>query len=326
MKKLFAIMLALMLVLTMGSALASEVPETQSSFGEVRNDGTFNITKNYTVSSGATFPGETLSFTVAAVNGTQGELPTIASVEVKGTTADIVVDLPEYSTVGVYQYTITEQDGGIAGVTYDTEAYYLTVTVANKYGENNEWQGLVCYPTLAKEGESKVTSITNKYEASSLEVTKEVTGNMGDRSKDFTVYVEFAAPQGDTVKSTISYMDGEETKTVTFADDATKATAEITLKHGETVTFTNIPYGVTYTVTEEDYTKSDGYDAAEYDFSDSNKKIDTTDADTVKITNNKGTQIDTGITTDNLPYIVLMGIVVLAGVAMIAKRRMAHND
>lgn len=43
-------------------------------------------------------------------------------------------------------------------------------------------------------------------------------------------------------------------------------------------------------------------------------------------TSTNTTPVDTGITTDNLPYIVLMGIVVLAGVAMIAKRRMAHND
>ena len=80
---------------------------------------------------------------------------------------------------------------------------------------------------------------------------------------------------------------------------------------------------MTYTVEEADYT-ADGY-TTEGEIS-TPEKIDSA-AETVTVTNtNNNADIDTGITTDNLPYIVLMGIVVLAGVAMIAKRRMAHND
>ena len=106
----------------------------------------------------------------------------------------------------------------------------------------------------------------------------------------------------------------------TFTDG--EATARITLNHDETVTFTNIPYGVTYTVVEDDYT-GEGYDAAKY--SEFDGEINSA-KDEVTITNNKGAEIDTGITTDSMPCIVLMGIVVLAGVAMIAKRRAANND
>lgn len=324
MKKLFAIMLALMLVLTMGSALAEEGPDSRTSF---------TITKEYeeTNPDAGEVPVETLAFTVTPVSVSDAEaginvadyVPTVAASSTTGGVIDtITVTLPTYKSIGVYTYTISENAGNTAGVTYSTDAITLEVTVVR--GTDG---ALLTYPVVkVGDNESKTTTITNTYSAGELQVKKEVTGNLGDTTKAFDVTVTFTKPDGKTVVGPISYVDDGETKTVTFADGAETATATITLMHDETVTFTNIPYGVTYTVTEEDYTKSDGYDAAEYDFSDSNKKIDTTDADTVKITNNKGTQIDTGITTDNLPYIVLMGIVVLAGVAMIAKRRMAHND
>ena len=160
----------------------------------------------------------------------------------------------------------------------------------------------------------------NTYSAGSLSVSKKVEGNLGDKKKDFNVTVTFTAPEGKTVAGAITWTDGETAGSATFTDG--EATARITLNHDETVTFTNIPYGVTYTVVEDDYT-GEGYDAAKY--SEFDGEINSA-KDEVTITNNKGAEIDTGITTDSMPCIVLMGIVVLAGVAMIAKRRAANND
>lgn len=88
--------------------------------------------------------------------------------------------------------------------------------------------------------------------------------------------------------------------------------------------FTNIPYDVTYTVAEEDY-RSEGYDAADYEYSDEANKIDSVN-DTVKITNNKGAgTIDTGITLDNLPYIMILALVAVAMVVLFGKKRFARN-
>jgi len=108
-------------------------------------------------------------------------------------------------------------------------------------------------------------------------------------------------------------------------------TVDITVKHGETVKFTNIPAGVSYTVVENDYTEGDknnsleGYDEAEYAFSDAEKKIAADDKDTVGITNNKETTVDTGISLDNAPYMILMALVVIAGAALIVKRASANR-
>ena len=150
---------------------------------------------------------------------------------------------------------------------------------------------------------------------------------MGDQQKEFTVKVTFTAPTGDTVREAISYTDGTESKTIaTNAWTDGKAEVEITLKHDETVTFTNIPYGVTYTVVENDYTAEadGGYDEASYNFDDENKKIDSA-SENVTITNNKDGEIDTGITMDSMPYILLLAVACMDLFVFFSKKRMMRE-
>ena len=45
---------------------------------------------------------------------------------------------------------------------------------------------------------------------------------------------------------------------------------------------------------------------------------------TAAFTNERTTTVDTGITTDSLPYVLLLGIVALAGAVLFIKRR-ANN-
>ena len=117
-----------------------------------------------------------------------------------------------------------------------------------------------------------------------------------------------------------------DTKTIVTGDWKADNTAEVTisLHHGETVTFTNIPYGVTYDVVEDTkYTQeaNGGYDAATYAFSDeTSKKIDS-DSDTVTITNNKSVEVDTGITLDSLPFVLILAVCAGAVVLFVIKRR-----
>ena len=130
------------------------------------------------------------------------------------------------------------------------------------------------------------------------------------RSLHFTV--TFTAPEGKTVNSIISYLDGAESKSIlpTVWTEGI-ATAEITLKHGETVTFNNIPYGVEYDVAENDYTV-EGYDEVALSVKDSSGEDGVIDSaqETVTATNNKGTEtIDTGITLDSMPYVLVLACV-----------------
>lgn len=316
MKKLFAVLLALLLALSMVSALAdgeTEEPQ-QPQAGYVENDGTFQIAKTYNITNAdTTFPGETINFTV-----TGEPTVTVADVVVDTTGEALVTfDLPEYTNVGIYTYTVEETAGQTAGVTYDPKEYTLTVTVANGVTDGE----YICYPAL-KDAEGKKLSesdgFVNTYSAGSLSVTKKVTGNMGDKNKYFEFKVTLTGEEGKNYPESFAVTGGskgENPKTIALGKETT-----FYLKHGETITIANLPYGVEYAVTE---TPVDGYTTT----STGDSGTISAATQTAAFTNdNDNGSIDTGITTDSMPYIVLMGIVVLAGVAMIAKRRAANND
>lgn len=330
MKKILSLALALVLVLSMSTvAFAAEGEETT-----YKDMSTVTLTKEYKLTnSGTTSPAETFSFSAltctkvedagVGVTASNAPVPTIADVsytagEAGSTTAkkNITITLPTYTSVGIYTYTFSETDGGTAGVTYRSDAITLVVTVI-------EQDGKVRVAAVHTEGEGKAKSgeFNNEYSAGSLSVKKTVTGIMGDQQKEFTVKVTFTAPAGDTVREAITYVDGTESKTIAAGWNTT-AEATITLKHNETVTFNNIPYGVTYAVVENDYS-ADGYDAASYD----NNKEGTINAASVSttITNNKGGTVDTGITMDSMPYVLLLAVACMGLIVFISKKRMMRE-
>ena len=336
MKKLISLALALVLVLSMSTvAFAAEGEETTYT-----DMSTVTLTKEYKLTNAdTTSPAETFAFSALtctnvtdaadSVTTTNAPVPTIASVsytagEAGGENAkkNITITLPTYTSVGIYTYTFTETDGGTAGVTYRSGAITLVVTVIEQDGKVR-----VAAVHTEGEGEAKSGEFNNEYSAGSLSVKKTVTGIMGDQQKEFTVKVTFTAPEGDTVREDITYVDGTETKTIEAGEGWTGSKeVEITLKHDETVTFTNIPYGVTYTVVENDYTAEadGGYNAASYNFDDNNKKIDTA-SENVTITNNKDGEIDTGINMDSMPYILLLAVACMGLFVFISKKRMMRE-
>lgn len=336
MKKLISIALALVLVLSMSTvAFAAEGKETTYT-----DMSTVTLTKEYKLTNaGTTSPAETFAFSALTctnvtdaadgVTTSNAPVPTIASVSYTAGEAgsenakkNITITLPTYTSVGIYTYTFTETNGGTAGVTYRSDAITLVVTVIEQDGKVR-----VAAVHTEGEGEGKSGEFNNEYSAGSLSVKKTVTGIMGDQQKEFTVKVTFTAPEGDTVREAITYVDGTETKTIAAGEGWTGSKeVEITLKHDETVTFTNIPYGVTYTAVENDYTnKADGgYDEASYVFDDENKKIDSA-SENVTITNNKDGDIDTGITMDSMPYILLLAVACMGLFVFISKKRMMRE-
>lgn len=335
MKKILSLALALVLVLSM-STVAFAV-EGESTYDDM---STVTLTKEYKLTnSGTTSPAETFAFSALtctnvtdaadSVTIANAPVPTIANVsytagEAGGENAEknITINLPTYTSVGIYTYTFTETDGGTAGVSYRSDTITLVVTVIEQDGKVR-----VAAVHTEGDGEAKSGAFNNVYSAGSLSVKKTVTGIMGDQQKEFTVKVTFTAPGGDTVREAITYVDGSETKTIDAGEGWTGSKeVEITLKHDETVTFTNIPYGVTYNVVEDDYTTEEngGYDTASYNFNDSNKKIDSA-SENVTITNNKGGTVDTGITMDSMPYILLLAVAAMGLFVFFGKKRMMRE-
>lgn len=327
MRKFLAILMAMMLVFSVcGVAMAASYDDME----------TITLKKVYkSIGSTAVSPEETFSFSeltctkvedaATGVNKSNAPIPTIKSVTYNEREAgsktkekDITIDLPKYTSVGVYTYTFTENDGKTAGVDYRINPITLVVTVIEQNGKVR----VAAVHTEDEDGE-KSYSFDNTYSAGTLEVIKQVTGILGDKTKEFTVKVTFTAPEDKTVKSDITYVKGTETKKIS-ADSWNdgSVTEEITITDGETITFSNIPYGVSYAVKENDYT-DDGY-VTDYqtNFNRLEWKVDSvTSEPVITINNQKDGEIDAGVYTDNMPYVMLLGIVVLAGAVMLMKRR-----
>lgn len=339
MKKLISMLLALLLVMSLSSAaFANSATYTDMS--------TVTLTINYNeTNDGSTSPAEDLSFTISNTSVTDAAsgvdtsnmpTPTLGTVSyAEGDAGDtdmtktLTITLPPYTSVGIYTYTIKQTAGNTAGVEYWNKDIRLVVTVIQ---DTNGLLRVAAVHTEGGEGE-KSDDITNTYSAGSLAVTKTVTGNMGDRSKYFAVNVTLTGEDGKTYATSYTVTGG--TKLVNGTDDATTSTISIGtpatfyLKHGETFTISNLPYGVTYTVTEEDYTAEEngGYDTPAYTYSDAEttKTVDSS-SETVGITNNKGAIVDTGISLDSLPYILLLVISLTGAVVFIVKRRSSRES
>lgn len=256
-----------------------------------------------------------------------------------GTTVDGTgaITFPTYTHAGVYAYTITEvqsativnADGKDGTMTYDSTLYLMRVYVEN--GDNGTTTiSAVTFekdPSATENGE-KVNALefTNTFvektdddedDDSSLTISKTVSGDMGDKTKDWTFTVTFTAPthvpEGWTVANIA--MVGDKTGTVN-AD----GTITFTLKSDQSVTFNNVVVGTKYTVTETE-SGQDGYTTT------GEVKTATTITDAgkneAKIENHKDDITVTGVILNNAPFI-LMGSVAIAGVVLygIAKRKL----
>ena len=296
---------------------------------------TVTITKEYNATDG-TAPAENFEFTItnesvtdAADGITTGHMPAPTVSEASFTegagnrTADITVTLPEYKSVGIYTYKISETSANTAGVTYDTTPVYLKVTVTR-----DEQTGALKCDTAFRKGSTTADKLegnaafSNKYEAGTLSIHKDVTGNLGDTSKYFEFKVTLEAPEGKTVNSTIgvgqtSYASNP--TSITIGEETT-----FYLHDGETFSLSNIPYGVTYTVTE---TKAEGYTTT-VNNTEGNEVTNEVDeaTETVNFVNDKNGEIDTGISLDSLPYILVFAGVAVAAVVMVVFRKRRYDD
>lgn len=160
---------------------------------------------------------------------------------------------------------------------------------------------------IAKEGndlgynpEVKVT-VTN-YPLPGLTVRKTVSGNMGDRNREFDFTVQAQNSKGKAVS-----VDG------TYEGITVDKDGQFKLKHGQSLVIPELPYGVTCTVTEsipeeEGYTTTVKVDGGEEKSSKTVTVENMNTAAVIDFTNTKGLNVPTGIFTDNLPYLVMLAM------------------
>lgn len=271
---------------------------------------------------------------------------------------------------GIYVYKITEADKGTPAVAYNTDGgnLYLIVTVTHvTNGDGVIQDGQYNYAVALRRSDADITSanvadaakgvkvlntnaFNNTYGAgttvNSVELKKTVHGNFGDLGKDFTFNVTFHKAANTTKYAPIAFTvesqnrkvyevdtDGNVTTTAVTELEYDK-TYNVTLKHGETITFGNLPADVTYTMTENGKVLTDGVYKVDSIYNvtgektEDNKGTVTASATTAKeeIVNTNQESPDMGVVLDNAPYIAMLAIVAIGGVALMLNKRRRDEE
>lgn len=352
-KKLFAGVVAAAMIATMSFPAFADSVNIGGNVrvGQAAPGETLTIAKTYTVNAGS-FNSDNVNLELVAfeandyVRVTDSSITDEAAEQLRPTftansnatkdDASITMTLPRYEKVGIYTYQVKEVDGGTLGMTYDDTTYTLQVRVANKMldGKIDPSGDKVCYVTMKADG-TKESSVKNTYNSSNLTISKNVEGNMGDRSNGtkFNFKVTLTVPDGKTLNSTIT---GTNNADVVWNEGKTVGTVTFQLSHGESFTLMNLPYDIEYTVDEMNGTttvlnQGDKINDT-YQVSYDNHKAGTIGTGEGKIaptegvisttvTNTWGAEIDTGVILDNAPYILMLAVVAGGAMTLVIKKR-----
>lgn len=318
-KKLLACLIAAATMFTMGStAFAATTVDTIKDHDSVAVEKVYKLTNADTTSPEETFTLEQVG-SGEVKDGEATSAPALGTITgakfvggaatVDGAKGTIKVALPKYTNVGVYEYKLKEVAGTTAGVTYYGKEIKLTVTVVN--GDDGNLRIAAVHTEAV--GEAKSDSFENTYSAGTLKISKTVKGNLGDQSKYFEFKVTLTGETGKTYAGSYAVSGGSNPTNPASIKIGEETT--FLLKHGETISIANLPYGVSYTVTE---TAANGYTTEKTGDAGSVNAAEQTAA----FTNTKSGDIDTGINLTTLPYIlVFAGVIVIAGAAFITRRR-----
>lgn len=237
--------------------------------------------------------------------------------------------------------TVTETDPG----THYTTSYKINGGEEQKYATAQ-----IPDTTLAANKQNGTTvEFINTYTLQKLDgitITKKVTGEFGERDKNFTFKVELKDKNDQAITVT-----GEN---YTFSDNTSNRNlTSFTLKNGKYVTLNQIPVDTTIVITETDaggyktsatkHFTNYGETATERVFKykvvadkDGNavlmtegKVLDLFDTkiedNAITVTNDKPGIPDTGVLLDTLPYLILLAVAVAGGVLVVVRKR-KHRD
>ena len=297
-------------------------PEEDVTYEQTNKTSSDNAT--YKPNGGTDIPN--LGIEAATVNGTKN--------------GSIVLTIPDYSAVGKYTYTLERTKISAAGVTDNVpEKITVLVTVENKEGGGFNRYVNIFNGTDTTDAGKKIKNVALEYASGKLTVKKQVSGNLGDTTGNtkFDFKIELYGPEDkDTLSGTYHYTvksDPNKLEAITF----TNGSAELPCKLGndDYITFTDLPAGVTYKVSELNGKNevSKGQDA-EYGYTlddiaiadnDTKTTIDANKTDSEIYTNKKeDTGIDTGVLLNNAPYVAIIGGAAVVAIYVVNKRR--HSD
>lgn len=265
-----------------------------------------------------------------------------------------VAALTANKEVGIYTFTVSEKAYGYQSMTPTrTTPLTLVVTKVNKTGVIGEGYGY--YVALHTDdnatADNKIgaaDAFKNVYDnVRNLKLSKTVRGSFANLNTEFRFMVKFFA-KNDVDKS--NYKGPQVTElNGTISDNATvnsylqlDKVYTVTLKHNGSVKFDNLPDGIQYEIYEDgsaynaeasavklnkenvDYTVT----VAGVQFSENSEKVTSSVAADVDaaFTNTNQASPDMGVVLDNAPYIAMLAIVAIGGVALMLNKRRRDEE
>lgn len=275
-----------------------------------------------------------------------------------------VAKLTEGKSVGKYTFTIVESmDKAYQSVTAERGTVTMVISKVNAKEVDANATAEFGYFVALKDSEGNKILATeafkNKYgdgNIQNLTLSKTVHGALGNLSKDFTFKIKFTkadalqnntdtglykGPQVTNLSNTATIKDGT-------ADIAKSAYLElgkeytVTLRHNDSLDLSNLPAGIKYEIYEDESKVENGavvvtVDSVKYTVTVTDMKFDTTEATKIKgaiantdvtaaFQNTNPDSPDMGVVLDNAPYIAMLAIVAIGGVALMLNKRRRDEE
>lgn len=343
-KKIGALILAGTMLLSMGTTAFAA---GESTTPNVNQNGQVPITKKFEMADGLKTPAATFKFTatsttegaptatIADVSFTEGQAGTLKGEKyvLEGKTA--ISFTGTWPHAGEYVYTVAETQESMPNVTYDISSYTLRVYVINGT-KGLEIEKITAQGTTGKTDKILFTNTYAKNDAT-LTIEKKTTGKYANKTKKFDFEITFTK---SPMSNQTSFTGTIGTQSETYTAGTAKA---FSLADGEQLVFHNLPVGTTYMVKE--LAATDGYTPSVTVVENRTTTVNRTAAqegdalDTLKeggkknlvgeyenkvtFTNtHKGGVVPTGILMNNLPFILLVAVAIVAFVSLaVIKRR-----
>lgn len=275
-----------------------------------------------------------------------------------------VAALTKNKPVGEYTFTITEtMEKAYQSVTAERETLTMVVSKVNakelKEGSEADFGYFVALKTEG--GKVLATEAFKNYygnnnSVNNLTLSKTVHGALGDLSKDFTFKIKFTkadalqnntdtglykGPQVAELSNTATIKDGT-------TDIAKSAYLEldkeytVTLRHNDSLNLSNLPAGIKYEIYEDDSQVENNavvvtVDNVKYTVTVTDTTFDAKEPTKIKgevgstdvttaFQNTNPDSPDMGVVLDNAPYIAMLAIVAIGGVALMLNKRRRDEE
>lgn len=275
-----------------------------------------------------------------------------------------VAKLTEGKSVGKYTFTIVESmDKAYQSVTAERETLTMVVSKVNAKELKADSTAEFGYFVALKTANGKVLATEafknfygDKDSIHDLTLSKTVHGALGNLSKDFTFKIKFTkadALQNNTDTGLYKGPQVAELSNTATLKDGTTAISQnayleldkeytVTLRHNDSLKLSNLPAGIKYEIYEDGSQAEAGavvvtVDNVKYTVTVTDTAFDTTETTKIKGTvnntdvtaafqNTNPDSPDMGVVLDNAPYIAMLAIVAIGGVALMLNKRRRDEE